>query len=363
MKILFISRSTLFEDRGGDTIQVQNTAEYLRRIHVDVDIRLCNEKNIEYNNYDLLHFFNIIRPADILRHIELSKKPYLVSTIYVDYSEKKKKARGGAIGILFKVIPGDVIEYAKVIARLLINREKIISPSYLFLGQSRSIKKIMRSASMLLPNSDSEYRRLVDRYKILAPFKVVPNAIDPLLFKKTGPSSDRDPNLVICVGRIEGRKNQLQLIFALRNTRFKLVIIGSASPNQTKYYEACKAAATSNISFAGSLAQEELINYYHRAKVHVLPSWFETTGLSSLEAAAMGCEIVVTRKGDTVEYFENYAFYCEPDSLRSIFEAIEEASMHDYDEALRNKIFTQYTWTRTAEKTKAAYQEIMQRNS
>jgi glycosyltransferase involved in cell wall biosynthesis len=97
--------------------------------------------------------------------------------------------------------------------------------------------------------------------------------------------------------------------------------------------------------------------------VHVLPSWFETTGLSSLEAAAMGCNIVITRKGDTEEYFEDYAFYCAPDSLQSIFEAVEKASSQKYDPELRNKIFSQYTWIQTAEKTKAAYHEIMQRNS
>lgn len=362
MKILFISRSTLFKDKGGDTIQVQNTAEYLRKIDVHVDIRLCDEHNIDYSQYDLIHFFNIIRPADILQHIERSKKPYVVSTIYVDYSEYEKRARGGPMGLLFKLVPGDAIEYAKVIARLLLNGEKIISPSYLFLGQSRSIKKIMRGASMLLPNSESEYRRLVNHYKVDSPFKVVPNAVDPLLFKKTN-SLVRDANLVVCAGRIEGRKNQLNLILALRDTRFNLVIIGSASPNQMKYHDACRAAATSNVSFVGSLSQKELIDYYRRAKVHVLPSWFETTGLSSLEAAAMGCEIVVTRKGDTVEYFENHAFYCEPDSVRSIFEAVEKASTHEYDETLRNKIFDRYTWVQAAEKTKEAYQEITQKNS
>ena len=106
-----------------------------------------------------------------------------------------------------------------------------------------------------------------------------------------------------------------------------------------------------------------MLDYYRQAKVHVLPSWFETTGLSTLEAAAMGCNIVITRKGDTEEYFEDYAFYCEPDSPDSIFAAVEKASERAVDPALREKIFTQYTWVQTAEKTKAAYNEIMQRDS
>lgn len=362
MKILFISRSTLFADKGGDTVQIQNTAEYLRKIGVEVDIRLCNEE-INYTNYHLIHFFNIIRPADILRHVERSKKPYVVSTIYVDYSEYERNARGGIAGLLANVFSGDAVEYAKVIARFLINGEKIMSPSYIVLGQRRSIQKILRNAAMVLPNSASEYKRLVGKYKIKPPFRVIPNAIDPFLFNNSLSFTDHDPGLVICVGRIEGRKNQLNLIKALNNTRFRLVIIGSASTNQTKYYQACNAVAAPNVSFVGGLSQQELLGYYQQAKVHVLPSWFETTGLSSLEAAAMGCNIVVTRKGDTVEYFGDYAFYCEPDSLHSIFEAVEKASLQKNDEGLRNAIFARYTWIQTAEETKAAYHEIMRRNS
>lgn len=362
MKILFISRSTLFKDKGGDTVQVQNTAAYLGKINVNVDIRLCNEE-IDYSAYDLIHFFNIIRPADILHHIERSKKPFAVSTIYVDYSEYEKTARGGFLGALFKIASGDTIEYLKVIARFVLNGERIISPSYILLGQARSIKKIMRNATMLLPNSENEYKRLVAHYEIRTPYKVIPNAIDPVLFNDGPNAYERDDNLVICAGRIEGRKNQLNLIKALRNTRFKLVIIGSSSPNQIKYYHTCKEAAGANISFVGNLPQDELIAYYQKAKVHVLPSWFETTGLSSLEAAAMGCEIVITRKGDAAEYFENYAFYCEPDSVQSIFEAVEKASIKKYDGSLKNKIFSKYTWEQAADKTKEAYHEIMQKKS
>ena len=85
MKIVFIVRSTLFTARGGDTIQVEETAANLRNLGVAVDIKKASEK-INYNDYDLLHFFNIIRPADILLHINRSGKPFVVSTILVNYA-------------------------------------------------------------------------------------------------------------------------------------------------------------------------------------------------------------------------------------------------------------------------------------
>jgi glycosyltransferase involved in cell wall biosynthesis len=91
----------------------------------------------------------------------------------------------------------------------------------------------------------------------------------------------------------------------------------------------------------------------------VLPSWFETTGLSSLEAAAMRCNIVITDKGDTTEYFEHYAFYCDPASPESIYSAVNNAATSDFDERLYKKIYSQYTWLQTSERTLEAYKETL----
>ncbi|HET6766325.1 MAG TPA: glycosyltransferase family 4 protein [Chitinophagaceae bacterium] len=358
MRILFISRATLYKDKGGDTIQIVNTARYLGKLGAEVTIRLCNE-HIDYSRFDIIHFFNIIRPADILLHIDRSGKPFVVSTIYVDYSEYEKNERTGTAGILFKIFSPDAIEYLKVIGRFIANGEKIVSTKYLLLGQKKSIKKIISGSGMLLPNSHSEYKRLSQDYNITKTFKVIPNAIDTSLFNEKSGNETRSDNLVICVGRIEGRKNQLNLIKALNGTEFRLVIIGSPSANQVKYYAKCKEIAAPNVSFVESVEQEELIDYYKAAKVHALPSWFETTGLSSLEAAAMGCNIVITEKGDTREYFENYAYYCDPGSPQSIFDAIRKAATNSTSRELQKKILNQYTWSHAAKLTLEAYEEIV----
>jgi glycosyltransferase involved in cell wall biosynthesis len=338
-------------------VQVLQTADQLRKLQIDVDIKLTNEV-IEYNQYDLLHFFNIIRPADILHHIRASGKPYVVSTIFVDYSEYEKKSRKGLAGVLFRILSPDQIEYLKVVARRVVNGEKIISPGYLWYGQRGSIRRIIRRAAMLLPNSASEYRRLYAHYKTEARYEVVPNAIDPQLFRQTG-AIQRQPDLIICVGRIEGRKNQLNLIRALNGTAYRLFIIGSPSANQAAYYKACREEAGPNVTFIRATSQEELTGYYSIARVHVLPSWFETTGLSNLEAAAMGCRLVITDKGDTREYFEDHAFYCDPASPESILAAVERAAAAEEDEALRRKIFSEYTWQQTARRTAAAYSKLL----
>ena len=175
---------------------------------------------------------------------------------------------------------------------------------------------------MILPNSQSEYNRVQQAYPAKTNYMVVPNGVNVEKFP-FNPSLEKDDHLVICVARIEGRKNHINLIKALNNTRFKLVLIGAPAPNQGDYYRECRSIAADNVHFLDRVPQEELLEYYQRAKVHVLPSWFETTGLSSIEATVMHCNIVITDRGDTREYFGSDAFYCDPVDPQSILTAIE----------------------------------------
>jgi glycosyltransferase involved in cell wall biosynthesis len=353
MKIAFITRSTLYSAPGGDTVQIEETARELGEMGVDTDIWLSNQ-TIAYDDYSLLHFFNIIRPADILYHSKKAQKPFVVSTILCNYSEYDKHHRKG-LGSLFSYLPGDSIEYLKTIARWLLGRDQMTSLAYTWKGQRNSIIEILRGAKMILPNSESEYKRIQQNYNSKAAYMVVPNGVNTTLFKNNG-AIKKDDNLVICAARIEGIKNQINLIKALNNTRFKLLIIGAYAPNQLTYYNECRNLAADNVTFIDHVPQDELVGYYLQAKVHVLPSWFETTGLSSIEAAVMGCNIVITDKGDTREYFGDGAFYCAPGDPDSILQAVEKASMAPSNENLRQKILKQYTWEQAALQTLKAYQ-------
>lgn len=357
MKVAFISRSTLFSGKGGDTIQLVKTAEYLRRHGVTVDIFKSSDR-IDYNAYDILHGFNVIRPADLVKHFERFKKKKVLSTIYVDYADFEKKARKGLAGKLFHGIGPDRAEYLKTCARWIRNGEKNFSLRYLFLGHRRSVQRLISLSDLLLPNSESEYRRLLESYGIERPYAVIPNGIDPLVFKKEYDISNKQARLIICVARIDAIKNQLNLIRAVNGTDYELIIIGKPAPNHLGYYEQCKAEAGGNVQFVPELEQSGLISYYLKAKVHAMPSWFETTGLSSLEAVAMGCNVVITPRGDTREYFTEHGFYCEPNDVRSIARAIDRAAEAGFDDAFRQHMYAHYTWQQTAETTLAAYQTL-----
>src|SRR6266496_1723361 len=126
MKVLFVSRSTLFTQRGGDTVQIENTAHQLSLSGIEVDICLTNDK-VDYKQYALIHFFNLTRPADILFHISRTNKPFVVSPILIDYSEYDKLHRQGLARLSFRFLSGNGIEYIKTVARNIKGTDKIKS--------------------------------------------------------------------------------------------------------------------------------------------------------------------------------------------------------------------------------------------
>jgi glycosyltransferase involved in cell wall biosynthesis len=357
MRIVFISRATLHSVIGGDTIQILQTAKQLRELGISVDIKLTHEK-INYAAYDLLHFFNITRPADILSHTQKTDKPFVVSTILIDYSAYDNQHRKGVAGFFLRFLSKDNLEYVKTVARFLKGQDKLMTRSYLWMGQYNCILRIMESAAVLFSNSDMETRTLQKRFASETKCIAVRNAVDTDLFSFDR-TAVKDSSLVLCVARIEGIKNQINLIRALNNTEYNLVIIGCAAPNQHAYYRTCRRIAAPNIRFLGFLDQTALRFYYQRAKVHVLPSWFEACGLSSMEAAAMGCNIVISANGYTREYYGNHAYYCDPGSPASILDAVRKAAATESPEKLQKKILSEYTWPKAAKTIAEAYHQII----
>jgi len=364
MKVLFQTRTNLYSAPGGDLIQIQKTKEYLEKLGVTVDISLEFEPNLE--GYDVVHLFNLMDPQDIYLQCMNAKrqnKKIVLSTIYGLYTEYEQKARGGYAQKIANVLSPYQIGYLKnIIRHYHENRFHKGVVKMLFKGYYGLMKEITNNVDVFLPNSVSEMNRVAREFNLKNyKFEAIPNSIDQKIFNNSDINFNskfvKYKDCIVCAARIEGRKSTLNLIRAINQTNYQLVLVGNESKNQKNYVDLVHKEAGKNVVFLGSIPHEELKELYQVAKVHALVSWMETPGLSSLEAAAMGCNIVVTKKGDTEEYFEDYAFYCEPDDVNSIIEAIDKAYNAQFPVELKNKILQEYVWEKAAEKTLKAYQK------
>lgn len=364
LRVLVSSRTTLFSTPGGDTIQVLKTAESLRLLGCDVTLSI--DMNHSLDGYDIVHLFNLTRPQETYHQARRATRrgiPVVLSPVYVDYTEGDRAARGPLQRLVFRSISASNAGYLKMAARSLKNGELNRGTAAVLIKGFRAAQRdLIKMCAVLLPNSESEMSRIRRDFPETAETRsmVVPNAVDPTLFDADlSVAAPEFTDCILSVGRIERRKCQLQLVRALKDTGLKLVLVGKPGPNQMVYFEQIKREMDGTVSIIDHVDQSSLRQYYAACKVHALVSWMETTGLSSLEAAAMGANIVITDKGDTRDYFGNLAYYCAPDSIPSIREALLRAHSAPRSNLLQDKVRNNYTWTHTARATFAAYREAL----
>jgi len=218
---------------------------------------------------------------------------------------------------------------------------------------------LFESSDLLLPNSPAEAEAIRSELGVTTPVHVVPNGVDHKTFRLPSPDSSRSG--VLYVGRIEPHKNQLGLIRALSKSSTPLAIVGGEHPHHASYAEACRRAAGPNVTFLGQRDQAGLVELYQSCAVHAMPSWYETTGLSSLEAAVCGAAVVTTANGYAPDYFGDRAQYCDPRSRQSIRQSVEAALNTGPHPNLRQHVLSHFTWEHAALATKAAYERALSR--
>jgi glycosyltransferase involved in cell wall biosynthesis len=166
-------------------------------------------------------------------------------------------------------------------------------------------------------------------------------------------------DFVLQVGRLEPAKNQAMLCYAMRELDLPLVLIGH--PAHRAYADACRRLLPKGSLIIEHLPQEQLASAYAAARVHALPSWVETCGLVSMEAALADCSLVLSTAGYECEYYAGHGNYCDPADADSIGEAVQGAWKHYERDAelrkrLRTRILTEFTWQAAAAATLRAYE-------
>jgi glycosyltransferase involved in cell wall biosynthesis len=365
MKILFCVRHNFHDSPGGAQIQILKTKAYLEKKGVVCDLT-TTPYGVDFNEYDIVHLTDLTWVYDLLLYLKKLKGfkgKKVLSTIYWPFDDYASNGAPLLQKIIFKIFGINGFEYAKAIAKFIMQKESVylqgLKKSYI-----QNQINIVNEVNWLLPNSKMEMEALNNRLGLeLENFTVVNNAIDTSVFDKILDTNkiEKKNDLITFVARIDPRKNQLTFLEAMQETSYRIRFIGNAAPNCKKYYQKLKqvAAKRGNVEFIYHITQEEVFKHMMEAKVNVLTSWIETPGLVSLEAGYAGCNIVVSDKGSVRDYFKDYAFYCLPDDVNSIRIQTIRAMESGYDESFRALIKKDFDWSKTAEQTYKGYQNVL----
>ena len=343
MAVYFYVYPSAFQNPGGGEVQLLKTKEYLEKR--GIEIKLYDQWKDQLKVGDILHVFGSVKYCyGLMRTAKEAGASVVLSTIcWYDWRSA-------------------VHTYPQFRQRTL---NIIRHGAKVFFPWAPSLRKsMMKISDRLLPNSEAEARQL-SRYFRIDPKKirVILNGVDSF-YEKVAPKAFIEryhlQDFFLCVGRIEPRKNQLNLIRSHKGLGRPLVIIGEAVSCYKDYEAQCRKEAAANVHFIGYLTpdSEWLRSAYGACDTFVLPSWFETPGLAALEAALAGAKIVITNGGPTREYFGEKAFYVDPHSVANIREAMIQSNQISKNGLLRERIRENYLWEKVAEKTAACYAEL-----
>lgn len=223
--------------------------------------------------------------------------------------------------------------------------------------------ELLDRSRAILPNSLAEADQLmrlfgVDHRRI----HVVPNGVDARFLGADATLFRRivGGDFILYTGRIEPRKNVLGLIRSLRGRGVQLVMIGDPVPGHAEYAERCRVEGHGAVHWFSRMEHDDplLASAYAAARVFAMPSWFETPGLSALEAAMAGAAVVITPIGSAREYFGEMAHYARPDRPAEIQRAVQAAWRAGPHPELAARIARNYSWSEVARRTSEVYELV-----
>lgn len=347
--MLFIQRPDAKTQGGGDILHLKATAQALKARGLAV--KLVSPQEAKKQPTPIVHAFNLGKPQYILPLLKLKGTALVVSSVFVDYTANAQNSEG-LKKFLLKWLKADALEYLKSLARWLKRQEPWPGWYYALNGHRKSVKRVLTHCSVLATASEAEYRLIKDRYGSVK--KQLTLALGHEHFPVAKASGNRQG--VLCAARIEPLKNQLNLIRACQNMGLALSLAGAPSRNHQAYYLACKEASLGTTKWLGHLPVKDLANVMANAKIHALPSFYESTGLSTIEALKNGCAVVVSKSPISLEQFKNFAHYCQPQSVSSIEKALQKAV--DQEPRDTTAVIKPFSWALAAEKLEHLYSEL-----
>lgn len=354
---------------GGPSVRVPRTASELARIGVGAS--LAGDGSQTQQAADLVHLFNCWPQEsayEILSAARDAGKPTVYSPIFLDLTHRETFSHTVPALLSGNRKNPAVVQAGLAAIRADMAKLAAAGPREPFSGYAEKLAAGLNCADHLIFLSEHERCCVEHLVGLDRPYTILRNPVDTARFDGADPDQFRNAHgldqYILCVGRIEPRKNQLVLAYAARKMDIPVVFIGHEG--NASYGRMVHEMAPEGSIFVPRIEPNDpmLASAFTGASAFCLPSWAEGAPLSALEACSAGVPLVLSDQSSEPEYFGELARYvnpADPDGLRA---ALEAAVAESGDEALRKRrkalARDSFPWDKHAQETAAVYRTALE---
>jgi glycosyltransferase involved in cell wall biosynthesis len=191
------------------------------------------------------------------------------------------------------------------------------------------------------------------------------NTVETTFYKDMTPNTTKNSNEIsfLFVGQLverKGLKNTIQAFSKLQEKKWTLTIVGSG-PDEKELKQLTKTLnLEEKIIFVGYKQKNEVIKYYAKADVFLMPSYLEVWGLVLNEALASGLFCLSSKyAGSTFDLIENgkNGFMIDPLNINDIVENLNRTFELTLDKSFIKNSFT-VSYTEEANKILQAVEKV-----
>lgn len=238
---------------------------------------------------------------------------------------------------------------------------------------TRLIRRSAKRARVVLTVSEYSRRAILESYGLPEDRVIVTrDAVDHSQFRplETPPVEllkrfGLDRPFVLCVGRLEPRKNLERLIGAFSRLKddVTLALVGASDFRYQGILERVAALPEGRVKLLGPVSDEDLPGLYNLAEALAYPSLVEGFGMPVLESMACGTPVVTSRRGALPEVGQDAVVYVDPEDEDDIAEGLQRVLG---DTALQERLRAagiarakELSWDETARRTLEAYRRAL----
>ena len=324
---------------GGVSVQLERSKAALERLGVQVSLFNHWERS---RDFDLLHIFGATHEvASLVESAWGLGIPTVVSAVF---DPGRSPWKGWIAARAARLVPFTTVHGLR--------------------------RRMLHRADLVVACSRIEATALRTRFGLDARrIRVVHAGVDGERFAEARPDAFREhyglSNFVLQVGRVRRSKGQSRLIRAMDGLGMPLVLIGPEDPTDPDGVREFRALLKERswVHYLGPIPHHDplLPSAFKAARVHALPSDFESLGFVTLEAAAAGCAVVSGRYAPIVEYLGSRFHYVDPGSEASIRAVVQQAYEQGPDPSLAAFVRQSYSWDAVARHLVDVYGDVLAR--